>query len=327
MMPVEHLPAVIITHTLPPDWIVSLEGFCRPFTGPIDATEMDPALIERLPDAEGLVTLLTIPVTETLLNKAPKLRVISNMAVGVDNIDIKACTDRKIPVGNTPGVLTESTADLTMALILAIARNIPVASQDARTGRWKTWSPTGWLGTELNGSTLGIIGMGKIGKAVARRAMGFGMQIIYTDQHVVDDISFSNVSLEELLAKSDIVSLHTPLTSDTRGMINKISLSLMKPASILINAARGPLVDTSALTEALQNHIISAAALDVTDPEPLPPAHPLYNLQNCLVVPHIGSATRQTRRKMAELACANLLAGLRGEHLPHCVNPEVYSME
>jgi lactate dehydrogenase-like 2-hydroxyacid dehydrogenase len=214
-----------------------------------------------------LFTLLTIPVTETMLNNATKLRVISNMAVGVDNIDLKACTDRKIPVGNTPGVLTESTADLTMALILAIARNIPVASQDARQGHWKTWSPTGWLGTELYGSTLGIVGMGKIGKAVARRASGFGMNIYYTDPQVTDETNVTKVSLEELLEQSDIISLHTPLTPDTRGMINNVTLSMMKPSAILVNAARGPLVETAAITEALQKHVIAAAALDVTDPE------------------------------------------------------------
>ncbi len=170
-MTAKKLPIVLITHTLPREWISSLEGRCKLFIGPIDATEWAPALIELLPQAEGIFTLLTIPVTEIVLRKSSNLRVVSNMAVGVDNIDIKACTLRKIPVGNTPGVLTESTADLTMALLLSIARNIPQASLDAREGRWKTWSPFGWLGMELNGSTLGIIGMGKIGKAVARRAM------------------------------------------------------------------------------------------------------------------------------------------------------------
>jgi lactate dehydrogenase-like 2-hydroxyacid dehydrogenase len=247
------------------------------------------------------------------------------MAVGVDNIDVKACTLRKIPVGNTPGVLTESTADLTMALLLSIARNIHRASLDAREGRWNTWSPTGWLGTELNGSILGIIGMGKIGRAVAKRAWGFGMNILFSDPETRNEINATQVPLAELLIKSDFVSLHAPLTSETRGMINQTTLSLMKPSSILINAARGPLVDTSALLDALQNHRIAAAALDVTDPEPLPPTHPLYRLSNCLIVPHIGSATQQTRRKMAELACENLLAGLEGERLPNCVNPEVYT--
>lgn len=319
------LPIVLMTHTLPREWISTLEERCRLFVGPTDATEWDSTLISLLPHAEGLFTLLTIPVTEIVLSKSPNLRVVSNMAVGVDNIDIKACTLRKIPVGNTPGVLTESTADLTMSLLLSVARNIPQASLDAREGRWKTWSPSGWLGMELNGTTLGIIGMGKIGKAVARRAMGFGMKILYSDPETRYEINATQVPLEELLKKSDIISLHTPLTHDTRGMINQYTLSLMKPSVILINAARGPLVDTSAIVDALQNHKIAAAALDVTDPEPLPPTHPLYALPNCLIVPHIGSATQQTRHKMAELACINLIAGLEGKPLPYCVNPEVYS--
>lgn len=318
-------PVVLMTHKLPKEWINSLEGRCTLYAGPPDATEFDPAMRELLPQAQGIFSLLTIPISVAILQQTPKLLVVSNMAVGVDNIDVNACTARNIPVGNTPGVLTESTADLTMALLLSIARNIPQSSLDAREGRWKTWSPAGWLGMELNGSTLGIIGMGKIGKAVARRAIGFGMKIIFTDPESRSDSDGEQVSLNELLENSDIVSLHTPLTAETRGMINQSTLSLMRPTAILINAARGPLVDTASLTYALKNHIIAAAALDVTDPEPLPPTHALYNLPNCLIVPHIGSATQQTRRKMAELACENLLAGLEGKHLPNCVNPEVYS--
>jgi glyoxylate reductase len=324
-MPEQTRPIVLITHTLPADWISILESQCTLFFGPLDATEFDPSLTTLLPKAEGLLTLLTIPVTEIILKQAPMLRVISNMAVGVDNIDIKACTQRGIPVGNTPGVLTESTADLTMALMLNIARKISIASRDAYEGRWKTWSPAGWLGMELNGATLGIVGMGKIGKAVARRALSFGMKILFTDPDPVNDNTACQVTLQELLIRSDIVSLHAPLTSYTQGMINKSTLSMMKPTAILVNVARGPLVDTTALVEALQNKHIAAAALDVTDPEPLPPSHPLYNFPNCLIVPHIGSATQQTRRQMAELACENLLAGLNGERLPHCVNPEVYT--
>jgi phosphoglycerate dehydrogenase-like enzyme len=320
----ENYPLVLITHSLPKDWIIKLEGKCNFFTGPADATELDLSLIKMLPTVEGLLSLLTVPVTELILDKAPNLRVVSNMAVGIDNIDINACTQRGIPVGNTPGVLTESTADLTMALILSIARNIPGASLDALEGRWKTWSPTGWLGLEMHGSTIGIVGMGKIGKAVANRALGFGMNILFTDPEPVYYPKATQVSLEELLQQSDIISLHAPLTPETRGMINKSTLSLIKPSAILINAARGQLVDTNALVDALRVNKLAATALDVTDPEPLPPSHPLYSYPNCLIVPHIGSATNQTRRRMAELACDNLLAGLKGERLPHCVNPEVY---
>jgi glyoxylate reductase len=320
----KNLPIVLATHKLPRDWLLPLVDRCTLYAGPPDATEWDPGLLEILPQAAGLLTLLTIPVTEHVLSQAPNLRVVSNMAVGIDNIDVNACTIRGIPVGNTPGVLTDATADLTMALLLAIARNIPQASLDAHQGRWKTWLPAGWLGTELYGATLGIIGMGKIGKAVAERAQSFGMKVVYSDPLSRNVPGASQITLDELLRSSDFISLHTPLTPETRGLINQTAISLMKPTSILLNAARGPLVDTSALYDALVNHRIAAAGLDVTDPEPLPPSHPLYSLPNCLIVPHIGSATQQTRRKMAGLACENLLAGLTGQHLPNCVNPEVY---
>jgi glyoxylate reductase len=319
------LPTVLITHHLPREWIIALQGHCKLYAGPVDATEWEPGLLELLPQAEGLFTLLTIPVTESIVQRAPQLRVVSNMAVGVDNIDVRACTNRNIPVGHTPGVLTESTADLTMALLLSIARNLSQAARDAREGRWKTWSPTGWLGVELHGSVLGIIGMGKIGQAVTKRAVGFGMQVQYHDPIERQGVSATKVSLDRLLQMSDFVSLHAPLTPETRHMIDRKAFSLMKPTAILINAARGALVETSALVDALEHRKIAAAALDVTEPEPLPPDHPLYGLPNCLVIPHIGSATQQTRRKMAELACQNLLAGLEGRPLPNCINPEIYS--
>ena len=318
------LQVVILTHTLPETWIASLQGKCQLATGPLDATFLAPELEARLPEAEGLFCLLTIPVREALLGKAPRLRVISNMAVGYDNIDVATCTQRGIPVGNTPGVLTEGTADLTMALLLSVARNLPAASQDAREGRWKTWSPAGWLGADLNGATLGIIGMGKIGQAVAQRARGFGMRIVYTDEVERPTLKLERLSLDELLQTSDFVSLHVPLTPQTRHLIDEKTLGMMKRTARLINAARGPIVDSLALYQALKNGQIAGAGLDVTDPEPLPPDHPLYSLPNCLIVPHIGSATLNTRRQMAELACENLLAGLENRRLPNCVNPEVY---
>jgi phosphoglycerate dehydrogenase-like enzyme len=313
-----------MTHSLPDDWIASLQGKCRLLTGPVDASAFEPSLYDQLPQADGLFTLLTIPVRQAEIDLAAKLRVVSNMAVGVDNIDIPACTARGIPVGNTPGVLTEGTADLTMALLLAAARGLPQASQDARQGRWKTWSPTGWLGMDLHGATLGIIGMGKIGRAVAQRAAGFGMRIIFYDPSANADSLAEKCSFEELLKTSDFVSLHVPLNTETRHLMDQQAFELMKPTAILVNASRGPVVDTSALYQALSDHKIGSAALDVTDPEPLPADHPLYALPNCLIVPHIGSATWQTRRRMAELACENLLAGLQGLRLPNCVNPEVY---
>jgi glyoxylate reductase len=323
-----NLPLVLTTHTLPDGWLTSLEGHCRILSGPIDATRLEPDLLAYLPEAKGLFTLLTIPITEAILERAPHVRVVSNMAAGIDNIDLAACTRRGIPVGNTPGVLTEGTADLTFALLLAAARRLPDASQDAREGRWVTWSPAGWLGADLHGAALGIIGMGKIGRAVARRALAFGMDIYYTDaaacKDAESDLGAVCLPLDELLKRCDFISIHTPLTPTTRHMIDAAALQKMKPNAILINTARGPIVDMHALTHALQNGQIRAAALDVTDPEPLPPEHPLFSLPNCLITPHIGSATWNTRRRMAELACLNLLAGLEGRRLVHCVNPEVY---
>jgi lactate dehydrogenase-like 2-hydroxyacid dehydrogenase len=260
--------------------------------------------------------------------KAPHLRVVSNMAVGVDNIDLAACTRRGIPVGNTPGVLTDGTADLAMAILLAAARRLPEASQDARQGRWTTWSPTGWLGADLRGATLGLVGLGKIGQAVAERARGFGLRLVYAETEPNPEaearLGAAFLPLPELLSQSDFVSLHVPLTVETRGLIDTRALKTMKPNAILVNTSRGPVVETGALVNALSAGWIAGAALDVTDPEPLPADHPLYSLPNCLVVPHIGSATWNTRRRMAERACENLLAGLEGKQLPHCANPEVY---
>jgi glyoxylate reductase len=324
------LPLVIVTHTLPEGWLKALNGRCQPVFGPTDATRLAPELEKYLRQAQGLLSLLTIPVTEALLDQCPRLRVVSNMAVGVDNIDLAACTRRGIPVGNTPGVLTAGTADLAMALLLSIARRLGEASSDARQGRWVTWSPTGWLGADLDGAVLGIVGFGKIGQAVARRAQGFGLRLLYSDpgDHPELDAALGaqRVPLEQLLAESDFVSLHVPLTPATRGLIDAQALQQMKPGAHLINTARGPVVDTEALVAALQKGWIAGAALDVTDPEPLPASHPLYSLPNCLITPHIGSATTNTRRRMAELAVENLLAGLSGQRLPHCANPQVYEV-
>ena len=318
------LPLVLIGRTLPEGWLASLDSRVRTVTGASGIA----SLTDHLAEAEGLFTLLTDRVDEALLGQAPRLRVVSNMAVGVDNIDLAACTRRGLPVGNTPGVLTESTADMTMALLLSAARRLPEASADAKAGRWTTWSPTGWLGADLNGATLGIVGMGKIGAAVAARAQGFGLRIIYASRSAHPEVearlSAIRVTLETLLRESDFVSLHVPLTAETRGLIGEQALRAMKPTAILVNAARGPVVEAAALHRALSEGWIAGAALDVTDPEPLPPDHPLYRLGNCLIAPHIGSATHGTRRRMAERACGNLLAGLEGKRLPHCANPEVY---
>jgi glyoxylate reductase len=324
------LPLVIVTHDLPAGWLEPLAGHCRLVIGPPTTTNsgLDDDLRRQLPEAEGLLTMLTVRVGDDLLDAAPRLKVVSNMAVGVDNIDLDACTRRSIPVGHTPGVLTESTADLTMALLLATARRLPEASRDARDGRWTTWEPDRWLGWDLQGATLGIVGLGQIGTAVAERARSFGVRLVYSNRSPKPDIEarlgMERLSLENLLTQSDFVSLHVPLTDETRGLIDEAALRRMKSSAILINVARGPVVDSGALYRALSERWIAAAGLDVTDPEPLPPDHSLYSLDNCLIVPHIGSATHATRRHMAERACENLLAGVTGQRLPFCANPAVY---
>jgi glyoxylate reductase len=322
------LPLVAFAHPLPLEWISSLQGRVRLLIGPDEPPGFAPYLLEHMKEVEGILCLLTDKVDQALLDAASKLRVVSNMAVGFDNIDVGACTRRGIPVGNTPGVLTDATADLTMALLLSSARIIPKASKDARDGFWRTWSPTGWLGADLRGATLGIVGMGKIGKAVTERSRGFGLRIVYTSAKRLPDVEKNfgaqYRSLDDLLGESDFVSLHCPLTAQTRGMLGVVRLQKMKHSAILINTARGPIVVTDALVRALKEGWIAGAGLDVTDPEPLPPDHPLYEMPNCLIAPHIGSATHGTRRRMAEMACENLLAGLEIQKLPNCVNPEVY---
>jgi len=321
-------PFVLITHTLPEGWLSLIEEECDYLIGSENNIGFSQELQLNLPNAEGIFTLLTDPVDEEILKKAPNLKVISNMAVGVDNIDLAACTRLKIPVGHTPGVLTEGTADLTIAILLALARRIPEATQDAKNGKWTTWSPTGWLGGDLHGATIGIVGMGKIGQAVAKRANGFGMEVIYTARsskpEIEEAIGAKMVSFDYLLRESDYACLHVPLTPETEKLIGRREIGKMKKSAYLINVSRGPVINTNELVNALKEKRIAGAALDVTDPEPLPPEHPLYKLPNCLITPHIGSATTHTRKNMAKLASINLLAGIKGDRLPHCVNPEVY---
>ena len=321
-------PFVIITQELPEDWIASIREECDVFVGPGNKINLSSDIQNQLHKAEGLYTLLTDPIDEAVIISAPNLRVISNMAVGVDNIDLEICNQQKIPVGHTPGVLTKGTADFTLTILLSIARQIPIATNDAKEGRWKTWSPTGWLGADLKGAKLGIIGMGQIGQAVAKRAYGFGMEIVYYSQRskpeIEESTGASRVDFENLIRTSDFISLHVPLTSETVNLINKNELRNMKSSAYLINVARGQIVNTESLVTALKENWIAGAALDVTDPEPLPSDHALYQLPNCLITPHIGSATYNTRKNMAKLASNNLLSGLKGERLPYCVNPEVY---
>jgi glyoxylate reductase len=269
-------------------------------------------LVAGASGSDALLALLTDRVDGDLLDAAPSLRAVANYAVGTDNVDLNAATSRGIPVGNTPDVLTETTADLAFALMLAAARRVVEADSAVRAGEWPEWQPDAFLGHDVHGAVLGIVGFGRIGRAVARRAEGFGMTVLH------------GLPLDELLERSDFVSVHVPLTPETRGMIGARELGLMKKTAILVNTARGPLVDTAALEQALRSGAIAGAALDVTDPEPLPASHPLLGAPNLVVAPHVGSASHRTRAAMADMAVDNLLAALAGERMPHCANPEVY---
>jgi glyoxylate reductase len=270
-------------------------------------------LIEHVRGAEGLLSLLTDRIDADLIAAAPRLRAISNYAVGYDNIDLKAAAARWIPVGHTPGVLTDATADLAFALLLAAARKLPDGIEEVRRGGAETWEPAHNLGAEVHGATLGIIGFGRIGQAVAKRAQGFDMTVLHVD-------SGSDAgALSDLLARSDFVTLHVPLTPETHHLIDAAALKQMKPTAILVNTARGGIVDQESLAQALRDGVIAGAALDVTDPEPLPADDPLLSSPNLIVVPHIGSATQATRQRMANLAVDNLLAALDGRPMPHQV--------
>jgi glyoxylate reductase len=268
--------------------------------------------------SEGLLTLLTDRVDAALIDGSPDLRAIANYAVGYDNIDLDAAAARGIPVGNTPDVLTDATADLTWALLLAAARKLPEAVAAVRDGDWLTWEPAMYLGAAVFGATLGIVGFGRIGRAVARRASGFDMEVLWSDGSGSSG-SGGGVDLDRLLERSDFVSLHCPLTPETHHLIDDAALSRMRSSAILINTARGPIVDHDALRRALKAGEIAGAALDVTDPEPLPPDDPLLTAPNLIVVPHIGSGTRVARERMADLAVDNLLAALDGRPMPHQV--------
>jgi lactate dehydrogenase-like 2-hydroxyacid dehydrogenase len=315
-------PRVFVARRIPDEGLSLVLAACDADVWPDELPPPRDELLRRVAGCEGILTLLTDRVDDELLDAAgPGLRVVSNYAVGYDNVDVAACTRRGVAVGNTPGVLTETTADLAWALLMAAARRLAEGSRYVRDGRWRTWGPMLLLGPDVHGATLGIVGFGRIGQAVARRAQGFGMTVLYHDVGSVPpeaaaSLGATSVPLEELLARSDFVSLHVNLTADTRHLINADTLRRMKPTAVLVNTSRGPVVDGAALAAALRDGVIWAAALDVTDPEPIPIDDPLVGLDNCLIVPHIASASRATRGRMAEMAAANLLAGVRGEPLP-----------
>ncbi len=316
-------PKIFVTRRIPEEGLHLLEAACTVDLWPEDRPPSREALLARVRGVEGILSMLTDRIDAAVMDAAgPQLKVISNYAVGYDNIDIPAATARGIPVGHTPGVLTETTADFAFALLMAAARRLIEADAFVRAGRWKTWEPQRLLGVDVYGSTLGLIGLGRIGRAVARRALGFGMRVLYHDLAVPPEAAperCTPADLDTLLRQADFISLHVPLTPKTRHLIDAAAFAKMKPSAVLVNTARGPVVDPQALYDALSKRRIFAAALDVTEPEPIPADSPLLQLDNLVIAPHIGSASRATRGKMARMAAENLLAGLRGEPLPHRV--------
>ncbi|MDW8224250.1 MAG: D-glycerate dehydrogenase [Gemmatales bacterium] len=321
-------PRVFVTRRIPDAGLNKLRDVCELEIWPEPLPPPYEVLVGKVRDCDGLLSLLTDRIDAALMDAAPKLKVISNYAVGYNNIDVAAATARGICVGNTPGVLTDATADLAFCLLIAAARRLVEGYLYTLSGQWKTWEPMGHLGQDLVGRTLGVVGMGRIGFALAKRCrFGWDMRILYHDvrpnEQAERELGARRVDLDTLLAESDFVSVHTDLNETTRGMFNLERFKKMKPTAVFVNTARGPIVDERALAEALQKGYIFAAGLDVTDPEPPLPDNPLLKLPNCIIAPHIASATFATRNAMAEIAADNLLAGLRGEPLRAWVNPEV----
>ncbi|RXT04532.1 D-glycerate dehydrogenase [Ammoniphilus sp. CFH 90114] len=318
-------PKVYITRRIPSAVVAKIQEVCEVEMWQEEDIPVPREVLEdKVKDIDGLYCLLTESIDESLLQRANKLKVISNMAVGFNNIDVEAATQRGIIVTNTPGVLTETTADLTFALLMATARRLVEASDYLREGSWKTWSPMLLTGQDVYGATLGIIGLGRIGESLAKRAKGFDMRVLYHNRSRKEQaeqvLGLEYKELDALLKQSDFVCVLTPYSPETRNLIGERELSLMKSTAILINTARGGIVDEAALYQALSNGAIWAAGLDVFEEEPVKPDHPLLTLPNVVTLPHIGSASIQTRTKMAELAALNLLQALRGEGPAHRVN-------
>jgi glyoxylate reductase len=320
-------PKVYVTRLLPKEAMEKICSFCDAKVWDGELPPPRTVLFENVTDIDGLLSLLTDKVDAELMNRASKLKTISNCAVGFDNIDVQEATRRGIVVGNTPGVLTDTTADFAFALLMAAARRVVEGDMVVRAGKWKTWGPMILLGQDVHDATLGIIGMGRIGSAMARRAKGFDMKMLYAartrNKQAEDELGIEYVDIDTLLAKSDFITLHTNLTPETHHLIGKKQFEKMKKTAVLVNTSRGPIVDNMALYEALHSGRISYAALDVTEPEPIPADHPLLTLDNVIVAPHIASASVATRTKMGIMAADNLIAGLKGEMPPNPVNPEV----
>ncbi len=326
-------PRIFVTRLIPPKGLAMVQNLAADYDIEVWQDPLPPAydvLLHMVQGLTGLYCLLTDRIDANLMDTiGPQVKVISQMAVGYDNIDIPAATARGIPVGNTPGVLTDTTADFAWTLLMAAARRVVEGDKFTRAGKWKTWGPIDFLGPDITGATLGIVGFGRIGQGMARRAQGFNMHILYFDTQryptAEQKYGAQYADLNTLLRESDFVTLHTVLSEDTYHLMDDERLKMMKPSGILINTARGPVVDPAALYRALAHGTIAYAALDVTEPEPIEIDDPLLTLDNIIIAPHIASASFETRNKMATMAAANLIAGLKGEHLPTCVNPQVYS--
>jgi glyoxylate reductase len=321
-------PKVFVTRVIPEEGLARIRAECDAEVWPDQLPPPHDVLQRKVADCDGLVSLLTDRIDAALLDAAPRLKVVSNYAVGFNNVDVPAATARGVCVGNTPGVLTDATADMAFCLLIAAARRLVEGHAYTLAGKWKTWEPLGHLGQDLHGRTVGVVGMGRIGFALARRCrFGWDMQVLYHDVQpsakAEQELGARRVDLDTLLRESDFVSLHTDLNQQTRGMIGLSQFEMMKRTAILVNTARGPLVDPDALVEALAGGMIFAAGLDVTDPEPPAPDDPLLRLPNVIVAPHIASATVGTRDAMAAICANNLLAGLTGQPLPAWVNPEL----
>jgi len=322
------LPRVFVTRAIPEPGLSPLRAATQLEVWPDELPPPYATLLQKAAAVDGLLCLVTDRIDAGLLAAAPRLKALSQMAVGVDNIDLAAATARGLPVGHTPGVLTETTADFAWALLMAAARRVVEGDRFTRAGRWRTWGPMLLLGPDVSGATLGLVGFGRIGQAMARRARGFDMRVLYYDRQrhpqAEQALGAAYAELDELYARSDFVSLHTSLNPTTHHLVGEAAFALMKPGAILVNTSRGPVVDPQALYSALHSGRLAGAALDVTDPEPLPMDSPLLTLDNLIIAPHIASASFQARGKMAAMAAENLLAGLAGQRVPHCANPAVY---
>ncbi|MBI4551040.1 MAG: D-glycerate dehydrogenase [Candidatus Latescibacteria bacterium] len=316
---------VYVTRLLPPDSMRLLDAACEVVeVNPHDRTLTRPELLDAVRGRDGLLCLLTDTIDEEVLAAAAGIKGIANYAVGYNNIDVATATRRGIPVSNTPGVLTETTADMAWVLMFAVARRVVEGDRFVRAGKFTGWGPMLLLGSDVHGKTLGIVGAGRIGTAVAARAAGFSMRVVYTDEvrsEALEALGARRLALDDVLREADFISLHVPLMPETHHLIGERALDLMKPTAYLINTSRGPVVDEKALVKALQDKRIAGAGLDVFEQEPaLAPG--LVDLDNVVIVPHIASATVETRTKMGNMAVTNLLAMLRGEDPPNCVNPE-----